>query len=157
MSMEASTALLELFRDEREWRQFFRSCCETGTHRLMAQAWQFGDELKERGHRFPAEEVEITPLGLARDLLPESVAAGWDAEWAHELCKDVLAHPAEHHAVLSAEETAALDLSGQDAQDERMRSAGLENDPTAFRMALKGWEREGLEAMKRVGARGGAA
>jgi hypothetical protein len=112
MSMKASSALLELFKDEQVWRQFFRSCCETGTHRLMAQAWQFGDELKERGNRFLAEEVEVALLGLARDLLPESVAAGWDAEWAHELCKDALAHLAEHHAVLSAEETAALNLSG---------------------------------------------
>jgi hypothetical protein len=157
MSMKASTALLELFKDEREWRRFFRACCETGTHLLIAQAWQYGDELKGRGHRFPAEEVEDALLGLARDLLPESAAAGWDAEWALALCKDALARLEEHYAVLSAEEKDALDLSGQDAWDERMRAAGLDNDPAAFRAALEGWERAGLEAMKQVGARGGAA
>jgi hypothetical protein len=124
---------------------------------LIAQAWQYGDELKGRGHRFPAEEVEDALLGLARDLLPESAAAGWDAEWALALCKDALARLEEHYAVLSAEEKDALDLSGQDAWDERMRAAGLDNDPAAFRAALEGWERAGLEAMKQVGARGGAA
>ncbi len=155
--MKTSTALLELFKDEREWRQFFRSCCETGTHRLMAQTWQFGDELKDRGHRYPAEEVEDALLSLARDLLPESAAAGWDTEWAHALCKDALTRLAEHYAMLSAEEKDALDLSGQDVWDERMRSAGLANDPAAFQVALEGWERAGLEAMKQIGATGGAA
>jgi len=87
MSMKASTALLELFKDEREWRQLFRSCCEMSTRRLMAKACRFGDELKERDYPCPAEEVEDALLGLVRDLLPESVAAGWDAEWAHALCK----------------------------------------------------------------------
>jgi hypothetical protein len=155
--MRASTALLELFKDEREWRRFFRSCCETGTRRLMAQAWQYRDELMERGYPSPTEEVEDALLGLARALLPESAAAGWDAEWAHELCKDTLAHLAEHYARLSAEEQDVLDLSALDAWDERMVAAGLDNNPAAFRAALTGWERTGLEAMKRVGARGGAA
>jgi hypothetical protein len=155
--MRANTALLELFKDEREWRRFFRSCCETGTRRLRAQAWQYRDELKERGYPCPTEEVEDALLGLSRALLPESAAAGWDAEWAYELCKDALARLAEHYAELSAEEQDVLDLSGQDVWDERMSAAGLENDPAAFRSALKGWEWAGLEVMKRVGARGGAA
>jgi hypothetical protein len=153
----ARATLLELFNKDLEWRSFFRSCCERSTSRLMAQAWQFGDELKERGHPYLSEEVEDALLGLARELLPQSPAAQWDTKWAHALCKDALAHLAKHYAVLSAEKKDALDLSGQDVWDERMRSAGLDNDPVAFRMALKGWEREGLEAMKRVGARGGAA
>ncbi|MDQ3864051.1 MAG: hypothetical protein M3317_11245 [Actinomycetota bacterium] len=155
--MKTGTALLEVFKDELEWRQFFRSCCEMGSHRLMAQAWQFGDELMKRGYPCLAEEVEGTLLGLARDLLPESAAAGWDAEWIHELCKVALAQLAEHYAKLSAEEKDAIDLSGQDVWDERMRSAGLDNDPAAFLAALKGWEQAGMEAMKRVGTRGGAA
>jgi hypothetical protein len=148
--LKASTALLHLFKEEQEWRQFFRSCCEMSTCRLMAQAWQFGDELMERGYPCPAEEVEDTLLGLARDLLPESVAAGWDAEWAHELCKDALAHLAEHYAGLSAEEKDALDLSAQDAWDDDVVAAGLDNNPTAFRSALMGWERSGIEAVERV-------
>src|SRR5918995_2845040 len=121
--MRASTTLLELFKDEREWRRCFRSCCETGPRLLMAQAWQYRDELMERGYACPTEEVEDALLGLARDLLPESAAAGWDAEWAHELCKDALARLSEHYAGLSAGEKDALDLSGQDVWDERMRSA----------------------------------
>src|SRR5215204_5012355 len=131
--MRTTTALLELFTEEREWRLFFRSCCEMRTRCLMAQAWQLGDELMERGYPCQAQEVEDALLGLARDLLPESVAAQWDAEWAHELCKGAISRLAEHYAGLSAEEKDSLDLSGQDAWDERMRSAGLENDPAAFR------------------------
>ena len=155
--MKATTALLELFKKERQWQQFFRSCSEMSTHRLTTQTWQFSDELKERGHHCPSEEVEDTLLGLVRDLLPQSPAAQWDTEWAHALCKDALARLAEYYAGLSAEEKDALDLSGQDVWDEQMRSAGLDNNPAAFRAALKGWEKAGLEAMKRVGARGGAA
>jgi hypothetical protein len=155
--MRATTALLELFKDEREWRRFFRSCCEMSTHRLMSQAWQFCDELKEQGYPCPTQEVEDALLGLARALLPESVAARWDAEWAHELCKDALSRLAQHYAGLSAEEKAALDLSGQDAWDERMCLAGQNNNPVAFRSALKGWEQAALEAIERARAKGGAA
>jgi hypothetical protein len=148
--MKATTALLELFTEEREWRLFFRSCCEMSTCCLMAQAWQFGDELMERGYPCPAEEVEAALLGLARDLLPESVAAGWDTEWTHELCKDALARLAEHYGMLSAEEKDVLDLSAQDSWDERVIAAGLDNSPAAFRRALKGWECSGMEAIERV-------
>jgi hypothetical protein len=123
-----------------------------GTYRLVTQAWQLRDELEDRGHPYPAEEVEDALLGLARDLLPESVAAQWDAEWAHDLCKDALSHLAKYYAGLSAEEKDAIDLSGQDVWEERMTSAGFDNNHTAFRAALKEWERAGLEAMKRVGA-----
>jgi hypothetical protein len=155
--MRATTALLELFTEERVWRQFFRSCCEMSTCRLMAQAWQFGDELTERGYPCPAEEVKAALLGLARDLLPESVAAQWDAEWAHELCKDALARLAENYGVLSAEEKDALDLSAQDSWDERVVAAGLDNNPAAFRRALKGWELSGMEAIERVQVNEGGA
>jgi hypothetical protein len=153
----AREALLRLFAKDREWQRFFRSCCAMNTSRLIAQAWQLRDELKDRGHPYPAEEVEDALVGLARDLLPESAAAGWNTAWAHAVCKDALVRLAEHYAGLTAEEKDALDLSGQDVWDDRMRSAGLANDPAAFRVALIGWEQSGLEAMKRVGARGGAA
>jgi hypothetical protein len=85
--MKARTALLELFRESREWRSFFRSCCEMSSLRLRSQSWQFCDELKDRGNQFQADEVEDALLGLARELLPNAPAAQWDAEWAHELCK----------------------------------------------------------------------
>ncbi len=151
--MEARNAVANLLRTEREWRCFFKACCETNTCRLTSQAWRFRDELGDRGHRFPSEEVEDTLFGLARDLLLESAAAKWDAEWAHELCKDALASLAEYYARLSAEEKDIVDLSVQDAWDERMTTAGLGNDLAAFRAALKRWEQAGLEALKRAQAR----
>jgi hypothetical protein len=155
--MRARTALLELFKDSSEWRAFFRSCCETSAFRLRSQAWQFRDELEERGHGFLSEEVEDSLIGLARELLPDTPVAQWDAEWAHDLCRDALAHLARAYAGLSTEEKDTVDLSAQDEWDERMHEAGLANDPVAFRAALKSWERAGLEAMEQIRIRGGAA
>jgi hypothetical protein len=155
--MKARTVLLELFKDSSEWRSFFRSCCETSVFRMRSQAWQFCDELAARGHKLRAEEVEDVLLGLARELLPDTPAAQWDAEWAHDLCKDALAHLARDYAGLSAQEKDTVDLSAQDEWDERMHEAGLANDPVAFRAALKSWERAGLEAMEQIRIRGGAA
>jgi hypothetical protein len=83
--MKARTALLELFKDSSGWRAFFRSCCETSTFRLRSQAPQFCEELKDRGHKLQADEVEDALLELARELLPGTLAAKWDAEWAHDL------------------------------------------------------------------------
>jgi hypothetical protein len=155
--MKARTALLELFKESSGWRSFFRSCCETSAFRLRSQAWQFCDELKERGHGFPTEEVKHVLLGLARELLPDTRAAQWDAEWAHELCKDALAHLAKRYAELSTADKEAVDLSGQGVWDEQMHDAGLANDPVAFQVALDGWTRAGLEAMEQLRIRGGAA
>jgi hypothetical protein len=155
--MKARTALLELFKESSEWRVFFRSCCESSAFRLRSQAWQFCDELNDQGNHFQVEEVEDSLLGLARNLLPTSPAAQWDAEWAHELCKDTLARLEKAYAGLSAEEKDTVDLSAQEVWDERMHEAGLANDSVAFRTALDGWTRAGLEAMERLRIRGGAA
>jgi len=125
--------------------------------RLIAQAWELRDELEDRGHAYPVEEVEDALLSLARELLPESAAAQWDAEWAHDLCKDALSRLAKHCAGYSDEEIEALYLSVQTQWDERIVAAGLNNDPVAFRAALKGWEQAGLEAMERARAKDGAA
>src|SRR3712207_5317960 len=121
--MKARTALLELFKESSEWRAFFRSCCETSAFRLRSQAWQFHDELEELGNQFQADEVEDALLGLARELLPETQAAQWDTEWAHELCKGALARLAERYAELSTADREVLDFSAQDAWDERMCTA----------------------------------
>src|SRR5919112_5080040 len=118
--MKARTALLEVFKESSEWRSFFRSCCESSAFRLRSQAWQFRRELKERGHRFLTEEVEDALLGLARELLPDTPAAHWDAEWAHNLCKDALAELAKRYAEFSTAEREVLDLSAQEVWDERM-------------------------------------
>jgi len=155
--MKVRTVLLELFKESREWRAFFRSCCETSALRLRSQAWQLRDQLKDRSNQFQADEVEDTLLGLARELLPQSPAAQWDAEWAYQLCRRSLARLAERHLELSAAEKEALDLSGLNAWDEGMHAASVNNDPAAFRAALKGWEQAGLEAMERVRVKGGAA
>jgi hypothetical protein len=155
--MKARTALLELFKESSEWRAFFRSCCATSAFRLRSQVWQFCNELKDQGNAFQADEVEDSLLGLARELLPDTPAAQWDAEWALELCKDALVRLSERYTELSTAEKEAVDLSGQSVWDERMYAAGLENDPVAFRVALKGWEQARLEAMQLVRVQGGAA
>src|SRR5919112_2908688 len=155
--MKARTALLELFKISSEWRAFFRSCCETSGFRLRTQTWRFREKLKEQDHGFLAEVVEDALLGLARELLPHTLAAQWDAEWAHYLCKDALALLAKRYAEISTAEKEVLDLSAQEVWDERMHEAGLANDPLAFRAALDGWARAGLEAMDQLRIRGGAA
>jgi hypothetical protein len=155
--MKARTALLELFKESSGWRAFFRSCSQSNAFRLRSQSWQFREELKERGHGFLTEEMEDVLLGLARELLPNTLAAQWDAEWAHDLCKDALAHLAKRYTELSTAEREAVDFSGQGVWHEQMYAAGLANDPVAFRAALDGWTRAGLEAMERSRIRGGAA
>jgi hypothetical protein len=155
--MKARTALLELFKASSGWRAFFRSCCETSPSRLRSQAWQFREELKDQGNQFQLEEVEDALLGLARELLPDTPAAKWDAEWAHNQCKDALALLAKRYAEFSTAEKEVLDLSLQEVWDERMHEAGLANDPLAFGVALRGWTRAGLEAMEGARIRGGAA
>jgi hypothetical protein len=155
--MKARTALLELFKGSHEWRSFFRSCCERSAFRLRTQTWQFREELEVRGHGFLSEEVEDALLGLAQELLPNTPAAQWDAEWANDLCKDALTHLSERYAALSTADKEVLDLSAQGVCDDRMHGAGLGNDPVTFRVALEGWTRAGLEAMEQVRIRGGAA
>jgi hypothetical protein len=155
--MKARTALLESFKESHEWRSFFRSCCESSALRLRSQAWQFCDGLKDRGHAVRAKEMEDALLGLARELLPHTPAAKWDEEWTHELCKDALAHLAKVYAEVSTNDKEVLDVSAQGAWDERMQAASSANDPAAFRAALDGWTRAGLEAMERSRIRGGAA
>jgi len=141
---------LELLKRSSEWRYFFRACCETSPFRLRSQVWQFREELAGRGHEYPDRgnsELEDALVGLARELLPNSRAARWDEEWASSLCKDVLARFAERCVGFTTAEMEALDLSAQDVWDERMRHAGLSNDPPAFRAALSRWEQTGLEAL----------
>jgi hypothetical protein len=155
--MKARTALLELFKESGRWRTCFRSCCERSAFRLRSQAWQFGDELKERGHKFGSKEVEVTLLGLARELLPNSPAGSWDAEWARRLCEATLARMNWRYARLSAKEKVVVDSSPEADWIGRMNAAAKASDPAAFRAAVKGWERAGLKAMEQVQVKGGAA
>ncbi len=133
------SAVVDLFKSERDWRVLFRRCCEEGALRLRSQARQVRDELADRGHVFGWEEVEDVLLSLAREKLPDSPAAQWDAEHASRLCKDSLARLGEHYARLTEAERDRLDLSGQDPHEAAMLAAGHANDPGAFRAALKAW------------------
>ena len=155
--MKTRTALLGLFKESDEWRDFFRSCCEMSAFRSRSQAWQFCDELQDRANKFQADEVEDALLGLARELLPDTPAAKWDAEWAHQLCKGALNSLAHRYNELSFTEKEAVDFSAQNVWDEQMSRAGRENNPATFRAALKRWERVGVEAMEHVRVKGGAA
>ncbi len=92
----------------------------------------------------------------ARKLLPDSPGAEWDPDWAVALVKDSIARLGEHYAGLTAAEKDALDLSGQHPWDDRMHAAGLDNDTVAFREALRGWERAGLEALEAIQREGAA-
>jgi hypothetical protein len=100
--------------------------------------------------------VEDALLGLARELLPDSVAAEWNEDWAHELCKDTL-HRLENHYAGFPDEQEVVVLPAQEMWDERMCLAAQNNNPAAFRAALKGWEQAGLEAIERARMKGGAA
>lgn len=148
--------MVELFRGEREWRVFFRKACEESPECLRSQAKQLRDELHARGDVFKIEEVEDVLLALAREKLPESPAARWDAEWASRCSREALERFAGHYASLTEDECARLNLEAQDDWHDRMNVAGEENDPTAFREALAGWERVGLEAFEDARSKKGA-
>ncbi len=77
--MRVRNALLALLEASADYRRFFRRLCEEGPPALEGQAWQFRDELADRGRTFPLADVREALFGLAHDLLPESPAAGRDA------------------------------------------------------------------------------
>ena len=148
--MKVRCAVVELLKSEPEWRRFFKQCCETSPLRLRSQAWQWRDELLARGEVFALPNIEDALMGLARNFLPKTPAAEWDTGWADMLTGYALARMQEHYARLSATDKDALDLSFQDPYEEAMYVASEENDPAAFREALKEWERVGLEALDKV-------
>lgn len=152
----ARVAVVDLFRSELEWRRSFGKSCQTGAERLRGFGLQVRDELAERGRRFKLEEVEDVLLALAREKLPESHAALWDAEWASGLCREALQRLAEHYEGLTQDERVQLDLEAQDEHHDRMNVAGEENAPAAFREALAGWERAGVEAFEDARRKKGA-
>jgi hypothetical protein len=148
--MKVLTAVVELLKAEPEWRAFFKRCCKTSGYRLASQGWQFKDEMADRGQRFYLEKVEDALLALARELLPDTPGAQWDADWADKLTKEAMGRMQEQYSGLSATEKEALDLSCQYPHGEAMHVSGEDNDPVAFREALKSWERVGLEALDKV-------
>ena len=156
--MRTTAALAKLLTASPEWRVFYRECCKAGALRLRGQAWQFRDELRDRGKVVVLHDVEDALLTMARKVLPETPAAQWNPEWAGDLIHTALARLAEHYAEISAGEREALDLSGQDRWKEWMQAACIANDPAAFRQAQRGWERGTAEALEVArGERSGAA
>ncbi len=143
-------------RESEEWRVFFRRCCEEGPLRVRAVVRQWREELAERGHTVAVEDLEDALATAARKLLPDIPGAEWDPDWAVALVKTSIARLGENYASLTASERDALDLSGQHPWDDRMHAAGIDNDPAAFREALRGWERVSLEALASIRREGAA-
>jgi hypothetical protein len=91
--MSARQAVADVLRESREWRSFFKQCCESGTERLRSQAWQFREEMGDRGRDLDRYGVEDSLLELALELLPDSQAGREDpksllfreaVQWLHE-------------------------------------------------------------------------
>lgn len=114
------SAVVNLLKAERDRRRFFLGCCKAGVSRLWAVSHQFRDELQTRGEWHTVEEKGDVLLSLAREKLPESPAARWDAEWASRLAREALERLAEHYARLGEGECARLNLEAQDEFHEQM-------------------------------------
>jgi hypothetical protein len=149
--MRATTAVSGLLKERREWRRFFKSCCQTSALRLRSQAWQFRDELRNRGDVLPVEEAEDALFDLAQKLLPAAPAAEWSA-WAELVWEDALARLQEHYAGLSPEEREALDLSRVWKQNEHIVAASRAEDRAALREAVRGYEQEALAGFRSIRA-----
>ena len=147
--MRATTAVAGLLRESRKWRVFFKSCCQTSALRLHSQAWQFRNELRDRGHDLLLEEAEDALFDLVQQLLPAAPAAEWSA-WAALVCEDALARLQEHYAGLTPKEKEALDLSRAWRQDERIVAAGRAEDRPALREAVGAYEQEALTALQDI-------
>jgi len=147
--MRATTTVSALLTESRKWRRFFKSCCQTSALRLRSQAWQFRDELRDRGHDLAPEETEDALFELAQKLLPAAPAAEWPA-WTELVCEDALARLQEHYAGLSWEEREALDLSRAWKQNEYIVAASLAEDRAALREAVRAYEQEALTALQNV-------
>jgi hypothetical protein len=154
--MSPYNAVVDLLRTDLEWRRFFGKSCRESATRLRAVAFQVRGELAERGRRFTVEEIEDALLSLAREKLPESAGAKWDAHWASGLCREALSRLSGQYSKLSKAERKRLDLTEQDEWHQRMNAAGENNDPAAFREALAQWERAGLEAFDEARSKEGA-
>lgn len=150
-------AATELFRAEAEWRKLFGRACRDNATKLRVIAPQVADELAERGQCFTVEEVEDVLLTLAREKLPDSPAAQWDADHADELCKGAMDRLQAHYGTLDEAARERLDLSDQESFEAQMEAAGEDNDSAAFRRALTAWERVGVAAIGEVRAGKGAA
>jgi hypothetical protein len=79
--VRTKTALVELPKDRRDLRVFFKGCCEASAARLRVQSWQFREELADRGYVVNVREVQDSVFELTRDLFSESPGADF-VTWA---------------------------------------------------------------------------
>jgi hypothetical protein len=85
--------------------------------------------------------------------IEETSVSAWDTTWASELCRAALGRANASYLQLSEEERATVDFSGEVEWIEQMNAAARANDPTAFRTAVKGWERVLLKAVEEARTR----
>ncbi len=96
-------------------------------------------------------------LELAKKTIEETPVATWDPKWASELCAAALDRANASYARLSEEERAAVDFSGEVEWIEEMNAAARANNPTAFKTAVREWERVLVKAVEQTRTRPGAA
>ena len=154
--MTTKTALVELLKESRDYRTFFKRCCNTSALRLRSQAWRFRDELLVLGVAASLEAVQDTLLELARDLFPDSPGADFTT-WAGLLCGDAMARLSEHYANPSPEEKDAIDLSAAWVRNDEIVAACEVESLAALRKALRSYEREARQAVEAARERSGAA
>jgi hypothetical protein len=148
--MNAARALADLLRASHEYRAFFRRCCETSAERLVAQAWQFGEELQRRGVVIDSEDLEDALLILARKVLSDSPGSAWPVELAAHRTAEAYRYCAKLYpgGETSLDPVGAADAAAMDAE-----AAG---DWQAYSAALREMKRAAREAWG-VRARAGAA
>ncbi len=101
--MKATAAVADLLKTDLVWRRFFKRCCDIGTLRLRAQAWQFRTGLAERGIKADLEDVRAALLVIAAKTLPNTPAgreAAGISDWREHLmaceCQDCSAGTPRH-------------------------------------------------------------
>jgi hypothetical protein len=154
--MKTRTALVQLLKENRDYRTLFKRCANTSALRLRAQAYRFRDELAVCGHVVSLDEVQDALFELAHDLLPASPGADF-VTWAGLLCGDAMARLSEHYANLSLEEKEAVALSAAWERNDEIVAACEAEDLGTLREALSGYEREALAALDRAKEQSGAA
>lgn len=127
-----------------EWDQWV---CDAGHGhaRLHVYARTARETLARRGIEYGLDDLVDSAWELARELLPDSPAAGWDHEWSDELHARAVAYLAEHgirDALTPAEEAAYIELA--------IRTM-LAGDRAGYRRALRGWIQAARESARESG------
>jgi len=138
--MKATTAVANLLRASHDYRTLFRQCCQTSAERLGSQAWQFRNELRDRGVVVELEDLEDALLILARKVLPDSPGSAWPVELAAERASAAYRYCAN----LYPGHDASLDAVG--AADNAAMDAEAAGDWQAYSAALRRMKRAAREA-----------